>query len=137
MGSPFARIFAGHTGVDPYTTAVSDLYQDLFDEGIFTGKGLYDVDAFMAALENRVPENAVLSHDLFEGLYATSRAGRPTSRSWTTIPPACWRTPAGSTGGREATGSCCRGCCPCVPDTNGPDAQRRCRSSRAGRSSTT
>jgi cyclic beta-1,2-glucan synthetase len=69
-GSLFARIYAGHTGVDPYTTAVSDLYQDLFDEGIFTGKGLYDVDAFMAALENRVPENAVLSHDLLEGLFA-------------------------------------------------------------------
>jgi cyclic beta-1,2-glucan synthetase len=69
-GSLFARIYAGHTGVDPYTTAVSDLYQDLFDEGIFTGKGLYDVDAFTAALENRVPENAVLSHDLFEGLFA-------------------------------------------------------------------
>jgi cyclic beta-1,2-glucan synthetase len=69
-GSLFARIYAGHTGVDPYTTAVSDLYQDLFDEGIFTGKGLYDVDAFMASLENRVPENAVLSHDLFEGLFA-------------------------------------------------------------------
>src|SRR5262252_6349114 len=69
-GSLFARIYAGHTGVDPYTTAVSDLYQDLFDEGIFTGKGLYDVDAFMAALDQRVPENAGLSHDLFEGLYA-------------------------------------------------------------------
>jgi cyclic beta-1,2-glucan synthetase len=69
-GSLFARIYAGHTGVDPYTTAVSDVYQDLFDEGIFTGKGLYDVDAFMAALENRVPENTVLSHDLFEGLHA-------------------------------------------------------------------
>jgi cyclic beta-1,2-glucan synthetase len=67
-GSLFARIYAGHTGVDPYTTAVSDLYQDLFGEGIFTGKGLYDVDAFMAALDQRVPENAVLSHDLFEGL---------------------------------------------------------------------
>ena len=69
-GSLFARVYAGHTGVDPYTTAVSDLYQDLFGEGIFTGKGLYDVDAFMASLDNRVPENAVLSHDLFEGLYA-------------------------------------------------------------------
>ena len=69
-GSLFARIYAGHTGVDPYTTAVSDVYQDLFDEGIFTGKGLYDVDAFTAALEGRVPENALLSHDLFEGLYA-------------------------------------------------------------------
>ncbi len=69
-GSLFARIYAGHTGVDPYTTAVSDVYQDLFGEGIFTGKGLYDVDAFTAALEGRVPENALLSHDLFEGLYA-------------------------------------------------------------------
>ena len=69
-GSLFARTYAGHTGVDPYTTAVSDVYQDLFDEGIFTGKGLYDVDAFVAALDGRVPENALLSHDLFEGLYA-------------------------------------------------------------------
>ncbi len=69
-GSLFARTYAGHTGVDPYTTAVSDVYQDLFSEGIFTGKGLYDVDAFAAALEGRVPENALLSHDLFEGLYA-------------------------------------------------------------------
>ncbi len=69
-GSLFARAYAGHTGVDPYTTAVSDVYQDLFGEGIFTGKGLYDVDAFTAALEARVPENTLLSHDLFEGLYA-------------------------------------------------------------------
>ena len=69
-GSLFARLWAGHTGVDPYTSAVSDAYQDLFGEGIFTGKGLYDVDAFAAALEGRVPENALLSHDLFEGLYA-------------------------------------------------------------------
>ena len=69
-GSLFARTYAGHTGVDPYTTAVSDVYQDLFQEGIFTGKGLYDVDAFVASLKGRVPENALLSHDLFEGLYA-------------------------------------------------------------------
>jgi cyclic beta-1,2-glucan synthetase len=69
-GSLFARLYSGHTGVDPYTTAVSDTYQDLFGEGIFTGKGLYDVDAFMAALEGSVPENALLSHDLFEGLHA-------------------------------------------------------------------
>lgn len=69
-GSLFARAYAGHTGIDPYTTAVSDTYQDLFGEGNFTGKGLYDVDAFSAALEGRVAENAMLSHDLFEGLYA-------------------------------------------------------------------
>src|SRR5262249_30222262 len=55
---------------DPYTTAVSDVYQDLFGEGIYTGKGLYDVDAFEAALADRVPENLLLSHDLFESLYA-------------------------------------------------------------------
>ena len=69
-GSLFARVYSGHTGVDPYTTAVSDTYQDLFGEGIFTGKGLYDVDAFQATVGWRVPENALLSHDLFEGLYA-------------------------------------------------------------------
>ena len=69
-GSLFARTYAGHTGVDLYTTAVSDAYMDLFGEGIFTGKGLYEVDAFVRALDNRVPENRLLSHDLFEGLYA-------------------------------------------------------------------
>jgi len=68
--SYFARIFSGNTGIDPYTTASSDVYQDLFGEGSFTGKGLYDVEAFAAALKDRVPENSVLSHDLFEGLYA-------------------------------------------------------------------
>lgn len=67
--SLFANIFSGRTGIDPYTTAVSDVYQDLFAEGNYTGKGLYDVDTFMAALENRVPENAILSHDLFEGIH--------------------------------------------------------------------
>jgi cellobiose phosphorylase len=69
-GSLFARAYAGHTGIDPYTTAVSDTYQDLFGEGSFTGKGLYDVETFSAALEGRVAENAMLSHDLFEGLFA-------------------------------------------------------------------
>jgi cyclic beta-1,2-glucan synthetase len=68
--SRFARIFSGNTGIDPYTTAVSDVYQDLFGEGSYTGKGLYDVDAFENALDNRVPENSLLSHDLFESLYA-------------------------------------------------------------------
>ncbi len=68
--SKFVQIFSGYTGIDPYTTAVSDVYQDLFGEGSFTGKGLYDVDAFQRALNDRVPENALLSHDLFESLYA-------------------------------------------------------------------
>jgi cyclic beta-1,2-glucan synthetase len=59
--------------VDPYAGAISDVYQDLFDEGSYTGKGIYDVDAFEAALAGRIPENALLSHDLFEGVFA--RAG--------------------------------------------------------------
>jgi cyclic beta-1,2-glucan synthetase len=72
----FQRIISGPGGVDPYAAAVSDVYQDLFGEGSFTGKGIYDVDAFEAALEGKVPENALLSHDLFEGLFA--RAGLAT-----------------------------------------------------------
>jgi cyclic beta-1,2-glucan synthetase len=68
--SPFARIFSGNTGIDPYTTAASDVYQDLFGEGIYTGKGLYEVDAFEKALADRVPDNAQLSHDLFESIFA-------------------------------------------------------------------
>lgn len=66
----FSRIFSGNTGIDPYTTAVSDVYQDLFKEGSFTGKGLYVVDAFEKVIGERVPENCVLSHDLLEGSYA-------------------------------------------------------------------
>jgi cyclic beta-1,2-glucan synthetase len=68
--SLFARVFSGNTGIDPYTTAASDLYQDLFGEGIYTGKGLYDVDAFEQALDDRVPDQTLLSHDLFESIFA-------------------------------------------------------------------
>ncbi len=70
VSSHFSRIFSGHTGVDPYTTAVSNAYQDLFSEGIYIGKGIYDVDAFEATTEGRFPTNALLSHDLLEGSYA-------------------------------------------------------------------
>jgi cyclic beta-1,2-glucan synthetase len=72
-GSIFQRISSGPAGVDPYAAAVSDVYQDLFGEGSFTGKGIYDVDAFTAALDGKVPDNRLLSHDLFEGIFA--RAG--------------------------------------------------------------
>jgi cyclic beta-1,2-glucan glucanotransferase len=68
--SLFRRVFSGPAGIDPYAAAVSDVYQDLFAEGSYTGKGIYDVDAFERALEGRVPENTLLSHDLFEGLFA-------------------------------------------------------------------
>ena len=66
----FQRSVAGPGGVDPYAAAVSDVYQDLFEEGSFTGKGIYDVDTFTAALTGNVPENTMLSHDLFEGVFA-------------------------------------------------------------------
>ena len=72
-GSLFQRVFSSMTGIDPYGAAVSDVYQDLFGEGSYAGKGIYDIDAFEAALADRVPEGSLLSHDLFEGIFA--RAG--------------------------------------------------------------
>ena len=69
-GSIYQRIFSSPGGIEPYAAAISDLYQDIFDEGSFTGKGIYDVDAFETALSGRVPENTLLSHDLFEGVFA-------------------------------------------------------------------
>lgn len=71
--SRFTQLFAGDAGIDPYTRAVSDVYQDLFGEGSFIGKGIYDVDALQQVLGNRLPDNRVLSHDLLEGAYG--RAG--------------------------------------------------------------
>ncbi|WP_240474881.1 GH36-type glycosyl hydrolase domain-containing protein [Rheinheimera baltica] len=73
QSSRYLRLSSSPAGIDPYASAVSDLYQDLFTEGSFTGKGIYDVDAFSAALHRRVPDNSMLSHDLFEGIFA--RAG--------------------------------------------------------------
>lgn len=67
--SLFARLFTGDTAIDIYSRAVSDVYQDLFGAGIFVGKGIYDVRAFHAAVDGRVPENRILSHDLFEGAH--------------------------------------------------------------------
>jgi cellobiose phosphorylase len=66
----FSKIFSGETGIDMYTSAISDVYQDVFSEGIFTGKGIYDVDVFSFMLAKEVPENSVLSHDLLEGCLA-------------------------------------------------------------------
>ena len=72
-GSLFQRIVSSAPGLDPYAAAVSDVYQDLFGEGSYAGKGIYDVDAFELALAGRADEGTLLSHDLFEGLFA--RAG--------------------------------------------------------------
>ena len=71
--SRYAQLCGDEPGIDPYTRAVSDVYQDVFDEGSFIGKGIYDVDAFEQALKGRLPENRILSHDLLEGCHA--RAG--------------------------------------------------------------
>ncbi|WP_260295429.1 GH36-type glycosyl hydrolase domain-containing protein [Sedimenticola hydrogenitrophicus] len=70
--SRFAKLFAGDSGIDPYTREVSDVYQDIFGEGSFIGKGIYDVDAFRQAVDGRFPENLILSHDLLESGYARS-----------------------------------------------------------------
>ena len=70
--SMFTRLFAGEAGIDPYTREVSDVYQDIFGEGSFIGKGIYDVDAFRLTLDGRFPENLILSHDLLESGHARS-----------------------------------------------------------------
>ncbi|HWZ63520.1 MAG TPA: glucoamylase family protein [Steroidobacteraceae bacterium] len=69
-GSLFQRVFSSASGLDPYAAAVSDVYQDLFGQGSYAGKGIYDVDAFEAALAGRVADGTLLSHDLFEGIFA-------------------------------------------------------------------
>ncbi|MCW8930905.1 MAG: cyclic beta 1-2 glucan synthetase, partial [Gammaproteobacteria bacterium] len=70
--SRFSKLFAGESGIDPYTREVSDVYQDVFGEGSFIGKGIYDVDAFRQAIDGRFPDNLILSHDLLESGYARS-----------------------------------------------------------------
>jgi hypothetical protein len=70
--SRFSRLVAGDAGIDPYTLQTSDLYHDLFGQGSFIGKGIYDVAAFESACEGRFPENRLLSHDLIEGCFARS-----------------------------------------------------------------
>ena len=72
-GSLFQRVFSSSSGIDPYAAAVSDVYQDLFCEGSYAGKGIYDLDAFESVLSGRAPDSTLLSHDLFEGTFA--RAG--------------------------------------------------------------
>ena len=68
----YAQLNSGEPGIDPYTREISDVYQDLFREGSFIGKGIYDIDAFVTTMEQRFPDNQILSHDLLEGCYARS-----------------------------------------------------------------
>ncbi len=70
--SYYARLHGGEPGIDPYTRTVSDVYQDVFEEGSFIGKGIYDLDVFERALKGRFPDGKILSHDLWEGCYARS-----------------------------------------------------------------
>ena len=107
-GSLFQRIFSSVSGIDPYASAVSDVYQDLFGEGSYAGKGIYDVDAFEAALAGRAPDSTLLSHDLFEGVFA--RAGLVSDVEVVEEFPARYDVGAvATTDGRAATGNCCRG----------------------------
>ena len=86
--SRYARLNGSEPGIDPYTRAISDVYQDLFSEGSFIGKGIYEVDAFERALAGRCPENRILSHDLLEGCYV--RAGLLSDVQLYEENPACY-----------------------------------------------
>ena len=108
-GSLFQRVFSSASGIDPYAAAVSDVYQDLFGLGSYAGKGIYDVDAFEAALADRVPEGTLLSHDLFEGTFRPRRAWFRISKSSRNSRRAMTWLPRVNTAGLAATGNCCRG----------------------------
>ena len=132
----FVRLFAGDAGVDPYTRVVSDVYQDLFGEGSFVGKGIYDVDAFEQSCGG-FPENAILSHDLLESAYARS-ALLSDVELYEEFPSRYPPTSAGGIAGCAATGRSPGGCCPgsrapAVRTGQEPDLAR----CRGGRSSTT
>ena len=136
--SRYARLFGGEPGIDPYTRAVSDVYQDLFGEGSFIGKGIYDVDAFEHALDGRFPENRILSHDLLEGCYA--RAGLAERRAAVRGISRRATAPTSSRRHRWIRGDwqIARWLLPRVPTAGGGRAARiRSRRCRAGRFSTT
>ena len=112
--SRYARLHGGDAGIDPYTRAVSDVYQDLFGEGSFIGKGIYDVDAFEQALADGLPDNRILSHDLLEGCYA--RAGLVSDvELYEDFPARTTPTSAAGIAGSAATGRSRAGCCRACP----------------------
>jgi cyclic beta-1,2-glucan synthetase len=99
------RISTGTTkGIDPYTRATSDVYQDLFGEGSFIGKGIYDVELFSKALDNRFPENRILSHDLLEGCYARCGLLSDVRVVRSLSLRAIWPTSSAATAGYAGTG---------------------------------
>ena len=107
-GSLFQRVFSSMNGIDPYAAAVSDVYQDLFGEGSYAGKGIYDVDAFEAALAGRVPTRRC-SATICSRASSPAPVSPPMSRSSRNFPPATTSPRGATTAGRAATGSCCRG----------------------------
>ncbi len=104
----YSRVFAINPGIDPYTTAASDVYQDLFAEGSFTGKGIYDLRSFHRALHQLFPENSILSHDLIEGCHARV-ALVSDIEVFDGILVATMRTPSDYIDGFEVIGRSCRG----------------------------
>ena len=108
--SRLASIYSGQTGFDIYTRATSDVYQDLKGEGIFTGKGIYEVETLSRVLEHRFPRNALLSHDLIEGAYARAGAGERHRSLSTIILRTTALTTAANTAGCAAIGRSCAGC---------------------------
>ena len=132
----FVRLFAGDAGVDPYTRVVSDLYQDLFGEGSFVGKGIYDVDAFEQCCGN-FPENTILSHDLLESAYVRS-ALLSDVELYEEFPSRYpGRRQLGDSAGYAATGRLPGGCCPRVPARQWKSHESRSARYRGGRSLTT
>ena len=113
--SRFSKLFAGEAGIDPYTREVSDVYQDIFGEGSFIGKGIYDVDAFRQAVDGRFPENLILSHDLLESGYA--RSALVTDVDLIEEHPSSYAMDVSRRlAGYAATGSLPAGCCRTCPD---------------------
>ena len=86
----YSRIYGNEPGIDPYTRATSDVYQDLFAEGSFIGKGIYEIDAFEQMLKDRFPKNRILSHDLLEGCYV--RSGLLSNVEWFEKYPMTYRS---------------------------------------------
>ena len=132
--SRYARMLGGEAGIDPYTRAVSDVYQDVFGEGSFIGKGIYDVDAFELSLKGRFPENRILSHDLLEGCYA--RAGLLSDVELIESDPSLYsadvkRRQRWIRGDWQIAGWLL----PSVPSADGHCGRTRCQRCRAGRSS--
>ena len=124
-GSLFQRVFSSMSGIDPYAAAVSDVYQDLFGEGSYTGKGIYDVDAFEAALAGRVPELDAAQPRPVRGRVRPRRPRLRRRGRRGVSRPLRRRRACVTTAGRAATGSCCRG-----SSDAGPSG--RPRSARAG-----